>query len=89
MAGWSPLQGRRGGGLTVSGSRDSVASILSANGLQNRRQKMEIQGVIAWKQMPEVSRFFGMVIRMYFDEHNPPHFHALYAGTTLKSELIP
>jgi hypothetical protein len=28
--------------------------------------------------MPEVSRFFGIVIRMYFDDHNPPHFHAFY-----------
>jgi len=27
--------------------------------------------------MPEVSRFFGISIRMYFDEHNPPHFHAI------------
>jgi len=26
--------------------------------------------------MPEVSRFFGIVIRMYFDDHQPPHFHA-------------
>jgi hypothetical protein len=23
--------------------------------------------------MPEISRFFGIVIRMYFDDHNPPH----------------
>ena len=30
--------------------------------------------------MPEVARFFGIVIRMYWDDHNPPHFHALYAG---------
>jgi hypothetical protein len=30
-------------------------------------------------QMPEISRFFGIVIRMYFDDHNPPHFHAIYA----------
>mgnify|MGYP001106434250 CR=1 FL=1 len=30
--------------------------------------------------MPEVSRFFGIVIRMYFDEHEPPHFHAIYVG---------
>lgn len=30
--------------------------------------------------MPEISRFFGIVIRMYFDDHNPPHFHAIYAG---------
>ena len=28
--------------------------------------------------MPEISRFFGIIIRMYFDEHNPPHFHAQY-----------
>ena len=27
--------------------------------------------------MPEVSRFFGISIRMYFDDHNPPHFHAI------------
>lgn len=28
--------------------------------------------------MPEVCRFFGIIIRMYFDEHVPPHFHAIY-----------
>lgn len=28
--------------------------------------------------MPEISRFFGIVIKMFFDEHNPPHFHAEY-----------
>lgn len=26
--------------------------------------------------MPEISRFLGIIIRMYFDDHNPPHFHA-------------
>ena len=30
--------------------------------------------------MPEISRFFGIVIKMFFDDHNPPHFHAEYAG---------
>ncbi|OJV18346.1 MAG: hypothetical protein BGO21_22575 [Dyadobacter sp. 50-39] len=25
--------------------------------------------------MPEISRFFGIIIRMFFDDHNPPHFH--------------
>ena len=30
--------------------------------------------------MPEICRFFGIVIRMYFDEHDPPHFHAEYQG---------
>jgi len=28
--------------------------------------------------MPEISRFLGIVIFMYFREHNPPHFHAEY-----------
>ena len=31
--------------------------------------------------MPEVSRFYGIVIiRMFFREHGPPHFHAEYSG---------
>jgi hypothetical protein len=28
--------------------------------------------------MPEISRFFGIVIKMYFNDHTPPHFHAEY-----------
>ena len=32
--------------------------------------------------MPEISRFFGIVIKMFFDEHNPPHFHAEYGEST-------
>ena len=30
--------------------------------------------------MPEISRFYGIVIKMYFQksEHNPPHIHAFY-----------
>lgn len=30
--------------------------------------------------MPEICRFYGIVIKMYFDDHNPPHFHAEYSG---------
>ena len=30
--------------------------------------------------MPEISRFFGIVIRMYYTDHSPPHFHARYGG---------
>ena len=29
-------------------------------------------------QMPEISRFLGIVIQMYYREHGPPHFHAAY-----------
>ena len=28
--------------------------------------------------MPSISFFYGIVIMMYFDDHNPPHFHARY-----------
>ena len=28
--------------------------------------------------MPEISRFFGIVIKMYYDERHAPHFHAIY-----------
>lgn len=30
--------------------------------------------------MPELSRFYGVQIKMYYDDHNPPHFHARYGG---------
>ena len=30
--------------------------------------------------MPELSRFFGIVVAMYYNEHLPPHFHAKYGG---------
>ena len=30
--------------------------------------------------MPRISEFFGIIIWMYYDEHNPPHLHAEYQG---------
>lgn len=30
--------------------------------------------------MPIISVFFGIIIRMYHDDHAPPHFHAAYQG---------
>jgi hypothetical protein len=30
--------------------------------------------------MPVVSRFFGIVIAFYWEDHSPPHFHAKYSG---------
>lgn len=30
--------------------------------------------------MPEICRFFGIIIRMFFNEHDPSHFHAEYQG---------
>lgn len=31
--------------------------------------------------MPEVCRFYGIVITMFFADHEPPHFHAEYGGS--------
>lgn len=28
--------------------------------------------------MPEVTRFYGIVIKLFFGDHPPPHFHAVY-----------
>ena len=30
--------------------------------------------------MPTISVFFGIIIRMFYRDHNPPHFHAEYQG---------
>ena len=47
--------------------------------------------------MRRLSDFYGIVIYMYFADHNPPHFHAIYAehealiriddGSTIRGEL--
>jgi hypothetical protein len=37
--------------------------------------------------MPEVSRFYGIVIQIYFADHNPPHFHAFYGGETVEIDI--
>lgn len=28
--------------------------------------------------MPEISRFYGIIIRMFYNDHHPPHFHGEY-----------
>lgn len=30
--------------------------------------------------MPEICRFYGIIIRMYYDDHEPAHFHAQYGS---------
>ena len=39
--------------------------------------------------MPEISRFFGIIIRMYFDDHAPPHFHAIYGNNEAQIGIQP
>lgn len=31
--------------------------------------------------MPTISIFFGIVVQMYWNDHNPPHYHAQYQGS--------
>lgn len=37
--------------------------------------------------MPEICRFFGIVIAVFYDDHNPPHFHARYDGKKVSIEI--
>ena len=33
--------------------------------------------------MPEISRFYGIVIKMFYNDHTPPHFHAEYGSSVI------
>lgn len=37
--------------------------------------------------MPIISMFFGIVIKVFYREHNPPHFHAYYQGFEATFEI--
>ena len=37
--------------------------------------------------MPTISRFFGVTIAMYFDDHEPAHFHARASGCSAKIRI--
>jgi hypothetical protein len=37
--------------------------------------------------MPEISRFYGIIIAMFYSEHNPPHFHAWYGGNKIAIDI--
>lgn len=38
--------------------------------------------------MPTVSLFYGIAIRMYLEDHNPPHFHVIYAGHEAQVAIV-
>ena len=42
--------------------------------------------------MPEISRFYGIIVRMFFRDHDPPHFHIEYqeyeAIIEIRSRLV-
>ncbi len=39
------------------------------------------------ERMPVISVFFGIVIRMYYEDHDPAHFHAEYQGERAKFDF--
>ena len=38
--------------------------------------------------MPEISLFYGIRVTMYYEDHNPPHFHAEYNGNKAIVDII-
>jgi hypothetical protein len=46
--------------------------------------KMETIGT-----MLEISRFFGIIVRMYYNDHQPPHFHACYGADGVAMRINP
>lgn len=41
----------------------------------------------AWEAVPTISRFYGIAIRMFFDDHSFPHFHARHAEGEAKIRI--
>lgn len=37
--------------------------------------------------MPEISRFLGIIIAMFYRDHSPPHFHAIYGEYDITVEI--
>jgi hypothetical protein len=38
--------------------------------------------------MPELCRFYGIIIRMFWSDHPPPHFHAIYGEYEAQVEIL-
>jgi hypothetical protein len=43
----------------------------------------------AGRSLPEISRFLGIAIFMFWDDHGPPHFHARYGDERAKVSISP
>ena len=37
--------------------------------------------------MPEISRFLGIIVAMYYNDHSPPHFHARYGENEIRVNI--
>lgn len=43
--------------------------------------------VIWGLKIPEICRFYGIIIAMFYDDHNPPHFHARYGSERIVIDI--
>lgn len=69
-------------------SRSFAASTMSERGASQSRALGALRGVHEYictipahslqTAMPEISRFLGIVVGMFYNDHAPPHFHARY-----------
>lgn len=46
--------------------------------IANLRNRIKYLFMVDLESMPEISRFLGIVIKMFYGDHSPPHFHAVY-----------
>jgi hypothetical protein len=37
--------------------------------------------------MPELCRFYGIILRVFYEDHPPPHFHAVYQGEQVEVNI--
>lgn len=51
------------------------------------RDVKPVTGAEYVRYMPRISSFYGITILMFFGDHNPPHFHARYAGHSARVDL--
>lgn len=81
------------GGLVWPGGLDWApeslyALLVAANRTRSPRNDDGSEHDAAQRRgMPEISRFFGIIIRMLDNEHDPPHFHAQYGDYEVSIEL--
>jgi len=38
--------------------------------------------------MPEITRFYGIIIKLFFGDHPPPHFHAVYGESNAVFNIV-
>ena len=45
---------------------------------RHKQQRYKFCGREPGNTVPEISRFLGIIVAMYYNHHSPPHFHAIY-----------